>query len=104
MAITGYALRVNMTPGSASQLSVTATATSTASALALPAARYWIVSDVDTYVRFGTAALMTAPTTANSIWMPASTPHVLDHPTGTIFVKVLRKGSTSGKAAFLKVA
>ena len=111
---TNYALRVNATTGSAGQLTVSGTATSTASAVNLTAVRYWMVSDVDCFIRFGTTASLTAPTTANSIWMPANIPHVIDVPrggstlggaTGTgTFAKVLRKGSTSGKLAYLPVA
>lgn len=111
---TNYALRVNATFGDAPQLTVTGTATATASAANLTAVRYWMVSDVDTFVRFGASAAMTAPTTANSIWMPANIPHVFDVPrggstqggaTGTgTFMKVLRKGGTSGKLAYLPVA
>ncbi len=111
---TNYALRVNATLGSAGQLNVTGTATATASAVNMTAVRYWLVSDVDTFVRFGASAAMTAPTTANSIWLPANIPHVLDvarggstlgGATGTgTFLKVLRKGGTSGKLAYLPVA
>lgn len=111
---TNYALRVNATHGSAGQLTVSGTATATASAVNLTAVRYWFVSDVDCFIRFGASASFTAPTTANSIWMPANIPHVLDvlrggslsgGATGTgTFAKVLRKGGTSGKLAYLPVA
>mgnify|MGYP006958868290 FL=1 len=67
--------------------------------------RYWVISDVDCYIKFGTTASLTAPTTANSMWIPASTPHLFDRgPTATVRAKVLRKGSTSGKIACIPVA
>lgn len=111
---TNYALRVNATTGSAGQITVSGTATATASAINLSAVRYWMVSDVDCFIRFGTTASFTAPTTANSIWMPAGIPHVIDVPRGgtatngaagvSTFAKVLRKGGSSGKLAYLPVA
>lgn len=106
---TNYALRVNATHGSAIQRTVGTAATTAGLVVALTAVRYWVIADVDTYIRFGPTTALTAPTTANAMWIPASIPHIFDKgvgstAAGTTFAKVLRKGTSNGKIAFLPVA
>ncbi len=105
MASTNYAIRANA-PTTILQATATATATSTASAIQVSTlgVRFLMTATEPFFVKFGTSASMTAPTTANSLYIPADSPHVFDRTPEVTHAKVLREGGTSAKVTFGKVA
>lgn len=98
---TNYAVRVNAPGGTVASGGAVAvvTAATTAASLAFTdggshATRIWIKADVDTLIHFG-ASTLSAPTTANSIWLTANVDYVFDLPQSITNARAKKKASAS---------